>query len=236
MAAFPSWDYPMLLFILILAWLSTSHAESTSSRPSTASSSATPTSSAAAHQTHIVNVGKPVHKFSPDSIRAEAGDIIEFVFFPPNHSVARAEFKDPCVPYELYDKINKVGFFSGFQINTEQTVEPPKWRLPINDTKTVFFYCSAAGSCTDFKMVGVINPDSPDALAIQKQHISSERPQLSPNEDIPSEDLASRTAARPAGSPGPSTRNTVPTAASTPATPGSHHVYSATCGSFRIAP
>ena len=37
----------------------------------------------------------------------------EFQFFPPNHSVARAEYEYPCVPYELTGK-DKVGFFSGF--------------------------------------------------------------------------------------------------------------------------
>ena len=38
---------------------------------------------------------------------------IEFQFFPPNHSVARAEYEHPCVPYELTGE-DKVGFFSGF--------------------------------------------------------------------------------------------------------------------------
>lgn len=37
----------------------------------------------------------------------------EFQFFPPNHSVARAEYEHPCVPYELTGK-DKIGFFSGF--------------------------------------------------------------------------------------------------------------------------
>ena len=37
----------------------------------------------------------------------------EFQFFPPNHSVARAEYGFPCIPYELTGT-NKTGFFSGF--------------------------------------------------------------------------------------------------------------------------
>jgi hypothetical protein len=38
----------------------------------------------------------------------------EFIFHPDNHSVARAEFQFPCIPYELTGP-NKVGFWSGFE-------------------------------------------------------------------------------------------------------------------------
>lgn len=37
-----------------------------------------------------------------------------FQFFPQNHSVARAEYQHPCIPYENTGA-NKVGFWSGFQ-------------------------------------------------------------------------------------------------------------------------
>lgn len=37
----------------------------------------------------------------------------EFEFFPPNHSVGRAEYQQPCIPYEDTGE-NKVGFWSGF--------------------------------------------------------------------------------------------------------------------------
>jgi hypothetical protein len=37
-----------------------------------------------------------------------------FVFYPQNHSVARAEFGYPCIPYENTGP-NKTGFWSGFQ-------------------------------------------------------------------------------------------------------------------------
>lgn len=38
----------------------------------------------------------------------------EFDFYPQNHSVVRAEYKYPCIPYELTG-VDKVGFFSGFE-------------------------------------------------------------------------------------------------------------------------
>lgn len=43
----------------------------------------------------------------------ESVKLIEFDFFPPNHSVVRAEYKFPCIPYEDTG-VDKVGFFSGF--------------------------------------------------------------------------------------------------------------------------
>lgn len=55
-----------------------------------AQSSATSTSSAPA-ATWIVNVGRGEHKFEPDLVQASVGDLIQFDFFPPNHSVVRAE-------------------------------------------------------------------------------------------------------------------------------------------------
>jgi hypothetical protein len=38
---------------------------------------------------------------------------IEFRFYPANHSVVRAEYNLPCIPYEMTGP-NKPGFFSGF--------------------------------------------------------------------------------------------------------------------------
>lgn len=70
------------------------------------------TSSAPA-QTHTISVGID-HKFKPDVTQAEIGDIINFQFFPPNHSVVRAEYEFPCIPYEMTGR-GKIGFFSGFR-------------------------------------------------------------------------------------------------------------------------
>jgi hypothetical protein len=40
--------------------------------------------------------------------------ITEYRFYPQNHSVARAAFTQPCIPYEDTGP-NKVGFWSEFQ-------------------------------------------------------------------------------------------------------------------------
>ncbi|KAF2791343.1 hypothetical protein K505DRAFT_225615, partial [Melanomma pulvis-pyrius CBS 109.77] len=114
--------------------------------------------SSAAAQTHTITVGNGDHKFRPDVTLADIGDVIEFQFFPPNHSVVRAEYLHPCIPYEMTGR-GKVGFFSGFHpLMTDWLNQPPKWSVTINDTDPIFFYCSASGSCINYQMVGVINP------------------------------------------------------------------------------
>jgi plastocyanin len=45
--------------------------------------------------------------FSPNSIVAAVGSQVEFIYFPPTHSVVQAAFDAPCQP------INDTGFFSG---------------------------------------------------------------------------------------------------------------------------
>ena len=60
------------------------------------------------------------------SDQCEFGRIIEFRFFSGNHSVARAAYQHPCVPYESIVP-GKVGFFSGFQLVDHSITEDVSW-------------------------------------------------------------------------------------------------------------
>ncbi|KAF2734576.1 hypothetical protein EJ04DRAFT_552600 [Polyplosphaeria fusca] len=145
------------------------------------------TTLSAAPQTHTVNAGNGDHKYYPDITQANVGDIVEFRFFPPNHSVVRADTTQyPCIPYEMTGK-DKKGFFSGFFPVDVILPDPPKWQLLINDTSPIFFYCSAPGSCIDYTMVGVINPNASTSLARQKQLASDSAYMLQPGEPFPLE-------------------------------------------------
>jgi plastocyanin len=97
------------------------------------------------------------NSFQPDTIKARVGDVVKFDFMPLNHSVVRAEFNYPCIPYEDTGP-EKVGFFSGFHPVDTILDDPPSWEIRVNDSNPVFFYCSAPGSCINYGMVGVINP------------------------------------------------------------------------------
>jgi plastocyanin len=79
---------------------------------STGYPSATSTSKAAA--THTVSVGDGGFFFSPNTTYANVGDVVQFDFYPTNHSVVRAEYQFPCIPYDDTG-LGKIGFFSGFQ-------------------------------------------------------------------------------------------------------------------------
>lgn len=59
-------------------------------------------------------VGKADHKFEPDVTQALVGDFVKFQFYPNNHSVVRAEYGYPCIPYEMTG-VGKAGFYSGFK-------------------------------------------------------------------------------------------------------------------------
>jgi plastocyanin len=58
--------------------------------------------------THIVDVGKNGLAFTPNSTAAAVGDVVEFHFFPKDHTVTQTSFAAPC-------QANLTGgFFSGF--------------------------------------------------------------------------------------------------------------------------
>ncbi|KAK4984865.1 hypothetical protein LTR50_006336 [Elasticomyces elasticus] len=148
--------------------------------------------SSAAPAVHTVTVGKFNNQFQPDMVVARPGDIVSFQFYPANHSVARAAYGHPCIPYE--DTGNDlVGFFSKFQpINSvlSDASLMPTWNLTINDTNPVFFYCTAPGSCINFGMVGVINPNVTQSITTQQSLAKSSDYMLQPGEPIPPESSA----------------------------------------------
>ncbi|KAF7515347.1 hypothetical protein G7054_g14622 [Neopestalotiopsis clavispora] len=154
--------------------------------PTTAAAEATSTDSSSSRSptTTTVSVGLN-HDFNPDSITAEVGDVIKFIFYPTNHSVVRAAYENPCIPFNY---VNPGGdtFFSGPK-ESETGDEQPIWLLTVNNTDPTFFYCSAPGSCINSHMVGAINPNSTYSLAAQKAALADVKYQLSPGEPIPAE-------------------------------------------------
>ncbi|PMD19405.1 hypothetical protein NA56DRAFT_558759, partial [Hyaloscypha hepaticicola] len=97
-------------------------------------------------------------KFSPNDIKANVGDSIEFSFFPKNHSVTQSSFADPCHPL-------KGGFFSTF-IPTNVTSDQV-FTIVVNDTKPIWIYCAQTKlSHCQSGMVAAINaPTTGNTLA-----------------------------------------------------------------------
>ena len=172
---------------IALAQDSTVTEAATTITDSTTPSSTSATNTPSGPITHTVAVALGGHTYVPDVTLAEVGDVIQFDFYPTNHSVIRAEYGYPCIPYEDTG-IDKIGFFSGFQPVDAILNDPPKWYLTINDTDPVFFYCGALGSCINYQMVGVINPNASTSLVTQKQKAKDSTYMLLPGQPFPSED------------------------------------------------
>jgi len=174
----PVWLSTLLVFLRITSVLaqdaistepSTTAAASASSSPSPTtlqSSVSTTATTIPEPQTHTIQAGLLDHKMRPETTEAAVGDFIEFDFYPLNHSIVRAEYGFPCIPYEMTGS-GKTGFFSGFNPVDKVLDKPPKYTVRVNDTEPIFFYCSAPGSCITYGMVGGINLNS--SMSIDKQ-------------------------------------------------------------------
>ncbi|KIW75170.1 hypothetical protein Z517_11942 [Fonsecaea pedrosoi CBS 271.37] len=146
-----------------------------------------PTSTSTQPITVTIAVGNGGHTFIPDVVQVSPGNYVEFDFYPLNHSVVRAEYMYPCIPYELTG-VDKVGFYSGFHPVDAILSDPPKWTVLINDTEPIFYYCGAPNSCIGYQMVGVINPNSSTSIQAQKQYAADSSFMLLPGENWPDEE------------------------------------------------
>jgi plastocyanin len=135
-----------------------------SAQSSTTDSAASPSGSVAVHVIKAtVSEGKPI--FDPPEVMAAVGDLIQFQFYPMNHSVVRASFADPCVPIEQSASANgTTGFYSGFMPISSETTMMPTFSIVVEDTKPIWFYCSQGRHCQS-GMVGAINPTANRTLA-----------------------------------------------------------------------
>ncbi|KAF2640894.1 hypothetical protein P280DRAFT_518237 [Massarina eburnea CBS 473.64] len=154
------------------------------------SSPPSPPTSNTAPATYTVKVGSGGFKYEPAELKdVNVGDTVSFEFYPSNHSVARAEYGSPCVPYEYTGK-GKVGFWSDTQVvgSVDQLTHYP---LKINTTDPIFYYCAAPGSCTTHEMIGVINPNSTQTLSAQSALAGQSSFIVKPGDPVPDEAYSS---------------------------------------------
>ncbi|KAF2643602.1 hypothetical protein P280DRAFT_515993 [Massarina eburnea CBS 473.64] len=159
----------------------------------------------------VIDVSKPAHQFGPNVTTAEEGDEIEFHFQNSNHSVVRATVENPCQPFDYLSDQNGPGFFSGFLSHEPGNGEIPTWKVRVNNTDPIYFYCSALNSCNKYKMIGIINPSPETDFQKQAGKIQDSTPVHQPGDKVP-----------PEGSP-----SSTPTSTSTPtapAKPPAHHL------------
>ncbi|KAF1834022.1 hypothetical protein BDW02DRAFT_579891 [Decorospora gaudefroyi] len=176
----------LLLFIQLPPSCLAQDSSNESPRTSSTTTSRSSSTSSAPAQTHTIQVGLADHKFKPEVTNANVGDTIEFAFYPVNHSVVRAEYGYPCIPYEMTGP-DKVGFFSGFHAVSTVLSDPPTYSVLVNDTEPIFFYCSAPGSCLTYGMVGAVNPNATMSVEEQQALALESDYMLNPGEPFPAE-------------------------------------------------
>lgn len=97
-----------------------------------------------------VSVGQNGLEYTPSSVNATAGDQIEFIFYPKNHTVTQSTFANPCQPMAN-------GTDTGFvPVNATNATQPGVF-VNINNTDPVWFYCRQASHC-QMGMVFAVNP------------------------------------------------------------------------------
>lgn len=106
----------------------------------TVTSTVSPTSllqtiAAQSPKSHKVTVGGGGSlSFSPNHLRADPGDIVEFTFFAKNHTLTSSSFGDPCKA--------RGGFDSGFSHFNPQNRSDDKLIYVVQHSDPQWFFCS----------------------------------------------------------------------------------------------
>ena len=109
---------------------------------------------------HVVSVGSTDEAkalaFSPNSITANQGDMIQFQFRAGNHTVTQSTFDQPCMPINMFT--NNTGVYSGFMDVSASAAmgQIPVYTISVQNTNPMWFYCSQGRHCQN-GMVMVVN-------------------------------------------------------------------------------
>jgi len=135
---------------------------------------------------HVVTVGKDGQlAFCPEQITAASGDLVQFQFYPKNHSVVQGFFAKGCTPIsEAPAGTAQEGSFSGFMpvdaSSNSSTI--PTFTITVNGTGPEWFYCSQAKHC-ESGMVFAINPTEQKTLDGYKANCANATDNITPTEN-----------------------------------------------------
>jgi plastocyanin len=94
--------------------------------------------------------------FTPSDIQAAPGSMVQFQFWPQNHSVAQSSFSEPCQPISETNTSVPSTLWSGFMPTQSGASMMPTWTIMINDTTPIWLYCAQGNHCQS-GMVAAIN-------------------------------------------------------------------------------
>jgi len=117
---------------------------------------------ASAQTVHVVNVGKNgasgALAYSPDTVTAKVGDMVQFQFVGGSHSVTQSTFDGPCVPVEN-NNASIAGFYSGTMTASGSSTNMATYSIMVNSTAPIWVYCAVATHCQN-GMSMVINENT----------------------------------------------------------------------------
>jgi len=129
---------------MMTQWMTSGGSWQTVSEPQSYSSNPSP-------QVWNVTVGGSAGLvYSPSSVTANVGDIIQFNFQSMNHTATQSGFDTPCVAMDG-------GVQSGFMPNPDDTSPPPAMQMQVTVSTPLWFYCQQTGHCGQ-GMVFSVNP------------------------------------------------------------------------------
>lgn len=103
-----------------------------------------------------VLVGGPTLAFTPNSVSANPGDVIQFQFAARNHTVTQSAQGSPCVPLDRSGN-GTAGVHSGYiSFDGGASGQVGTFDVPVRDTSPMFLYCAQATHCQS-GMVMVVN-------------------------------------------------------------------------------
>ncbi|KAK3939269.1 Cupredoxin [Diplogelasinospora grovesii] len=117
-------------------------------------------SMATAQKTTVVTVAmNGTLTYSPNNIKVNAGEFVQFQFTAGNHTVTQSTFDAPCQPISMHS--NVTGFHSGFQPAAASASMGmiPTYTIQVNNTTPLWVYCAQAKHC-EAGMVMVINENT----------------------------------------------------------------------------
>jgi len=145
---------------------------------------------------HKVDVGKDGKlAYWPEKLTVAPGEMVQFTFFPKNHTVTQSDFDHPCVPISQITP-NVTGIRSGFMPVAAGDANQPVFTIVVNDTKPIWLYCGQTGHCQK-GMAMVINENTASGKTLEayKDNAANGAP-------APSSGGASPTAVPPYGTTG----------------------------------
>ncbi|KAK0634352.1 Cupredoxin [Bombardia bombarda] len=113
---------------------------------------------ASAQKTHVVTVAlNKTLTFSPNNIKVNPGEMVQFQFAAGNHTITQSTFNEPCQPIAKHS--NVTGFHSGFMPVDATAAMVPTYTIMVNNTTPIWAYCAQGKHC-EAGMVMVINENT----------------------------------------------------------------------------